>query len=319
MRYFYLTALILSNCLLIEKVEALEVKENDTTIRILDKEETVLVYHKAEVAPPKGADIAYRRSGFIHPLRTPLGSMVTAIHPADHIHHMGLWHAWVKTVHGTRKPDFWNLKNKSGRVRYSKTLQRSKPRGEMASFTVLQEFISLDKDENPLVVLAEEFTITVQHSANAYLVDHTTVQKNITDTPLQLPAYRYGGPIAYRGPENWNNSNSKVFTSEGKTRANGHATRGRWCAFSGPVVKAKGDVMVAILCHPKNHDAPQRMRIWPPTSHNGAIFFNYVPTQQTAWRLMPEKPSTMRYRLIVSDKEMSPAQINALWKDFARP
>jgi hypothetical protein len=315
MRHFYISALILTGYLLPATAGALEVEETGEAIRVLNKGKTVLVYHKAEVEPPKGADPAYRRSGFVHPLCTPAGSVVTAIHPADHIHHMGLWHAWVKTVHGKRKPDFWNLKAKSGRVRYAKTLQRPEPSGKMASFTVLQEFISMDKGTNPVVVLAEEFTLTVHSADNAYLVDHTTVQKNITDTPLKLPAYRYGGPIAYRGPANWNNSNSRVFTSEGKNRSNGHATRGRWCAFAGPA--EKGNALVAILCHPKNHDAPQRMRIWPPASHNGAIFFNYVPAQETAWHLMPGKPSTMRYRLIVSDKTMNAEQINALWKSFA--
>ena len=308
-------ALILLGSLCLGSVAALEVQETGETIRIMDKGNTVLVYHKAEVAPPEGADPAYRRSGFIHPLCTPSGSVVTAIHPADHIHHMGLWHAWVKTVHGKRKPDFWNLKAKSGTIRYAKTLPTPKLGEGSAAFTVLQEFISMDNGKKPVVVLTEEFTITVNRQENAYLVDHTTVQTNITTTPLSLPAYRYGGPIAYRGPINWKNSNSRVFTSEGKTRVNGHATRGRWCAFSGPA--EKGDALLAILCHPENHDAPQRMRIWPPGSHDGAVFFNYVPTQESAWQLQPGKASTMRYRLIVSDEKMNAGQINALWKSFA--
>ncbi len=316
MRHINQLTLLLIGSLLLEKGAALEVLENDVQIRIMDKENTVLVYHKIEVPPPEGADPIYRRSGFIHPLCTPSGSVVTAIHPADHIHHMGLWHAWVKTVHGKRKSDFWNLRAKSGKVRYAKTLRRKQSTGDTASFTVLQEFISMDNDTKPVVVLAEEFTLTVKGQKNAYLIDHTTVQKNITETSLKLPAYRYGGPIAYRGPANWNNANSNVFTSEGKTRANGHATRGRWCAFSGPA--EKGDALVAILCHPKNHDAPQRMRIWPPNSHNGAVFFNYVPVQETAWELKPGQPSIMRYRLIVSDGKINSGQINAMWEHFAK-
>ena len=133
--------------------------------------------------------------------------------------------------------------------------------------------------------------------------------------PLLLPAYRYGGCIAYRAPYHWNKENSNYLTSEGKDRSNGHTTRGRWCAFSGPA--EKGDALLAILCHPENHDAPQRMRIWPPGSHNGAVFFNYVPTQENAWQLQPGKPSIMRYQLIVSDEKMDAGQINALWKRFS--
>jgi hypothetical protein len=316
MRLINKLALLLLGSLCLEKSAALELRETDETIRITDNGNTVLVYHKVEVSPPEGANPVYRRSGFVHPLCTPSGSVVTAIHPADHIHHMGLWHAWVKTVHGKRKPDFWNLKAKSGTVRYAKTLRRPKAPPGSASFTVLQEFISMDNGTAPVVVLTEEFTLTVKRQGNAYLIDHTTVQKNITGTSLNLPAYRYGGPIAYRGPENWNNANSKVMTSEGKSRANGHATRGRWCAFSGPA--EKGNALVAILCHPENHDAPQRMRIWPPDSHDGAVFFNYVPIQETAWQLKPGKPSIMRYRLIVSDGKMDAGLINAIWERFGK-
>ena len=316
MRHVNKLTLLLLGSLFLGKGAALEVQETDEQIRIMDKGNTVLVYHKVEVSPPEGADPVYRRSGFVHPLCTPSGSVVTAIHPADHIHHMGLWHAWVKTVHGKRKPDFWNLRAKSGTVRYAKTLRRKKSPEKAASFTVLQEFISMDNGTNPVVVLTEEFTLTVKRHGNAYLLDHTTLQKNITKASLNLPAYRYGGPIAYRGPANWNNANSKVFTSEGKTRANGHATRGRWCAFSGPA--EKGNALVVILCHPDNRDAPQRMRIWPPDSHDGAVFFNYVPIQETAWELKPGEPSSMRYRLIVSDEKMNAGKINALWKQFAK-
>ncbi|MFP6872303.1 MAG: PmoA family protein [Verrucomicrobiales bacterium] len=306
--------LLASLCL--GKTFALELQETDKAITISDAGNTVLVYHKAEMPPPAGADPVYRRSGFVHPLCTPSGNIVTGIHPADHIHHMGLWHAWVKTVHGSRKPDFWNLKGKSGTLRYAKTLRKEKQPDQSVSFTVLQEFISLDNGTKPVVVLTEEFTLTAQKQDKAYLVDHTTVQTNITKTTLKLPAYRYGGPIAYRGPSHWNNTNSKVITSEGKTRANGHATRGRWCAFTGP--SEHGNALVAILCHPKNHDAPQRMRIWPPDTHNGAVFFNYVPIQETSWQLKPEEPATMRYRLLVSDGKMDAARINALWEAFAR-
>ena len=75
----------------------LAVIENSNQITLSDGANTVLVYHKNEVEPPEGTDPIYKRSAFIHPIRTPNGEVLTSIHPSDHIHHMGLWHAWVKT------------------------------------------------------------------------------------------------------------------------------------------------------------------------------------------------------------------------------
>jgi hypothetical protein len=294
---------------------AIDVSEDDKTITITNGESTVLVYHKAEMAPPEGADPSYARSGFIHPLCSPSGAVLTGIHPADHLHHMGLWHAWVKTKHADRTPDFWNIaKSKSGTVRYKKTLKLDQTKSA-AGFTVTQEFVSLEKGAAPRVILEEAFTISVSAAADTYLIDHTTVQKNVTDTPLVLPAYRYGGTLAYRGPNDWDKSNSSVVTSEGKTRLDGHATRARWCSFSGPT--GKGDATLSILCSPSNHDAPQRVRIWPPESHDGAIFFNYVPIQERGFTFAPGSAQTMHYRIIVSDGKPDPAEIDAAWKAYA--
>ena len=85
---------------------AFEITETDAAVTVTKDDKTVLVYHKAEAPPPDGADPIFRRSGFIHPLCTPSGKAVTGIHPDDHVHHVGLWGAWVNTIHGDKKPDF---------------------------------------------------------------------------------------------------------------------------------------------------------------------------------------------------------------------
>ena len=82
----------------------LTVSETDAAITVTDGDNVVLAYHKAEVPPPEGADPAYHRSGFINPIRTPAGGVVTGLHPADHIHHLGIWHAWVKRTLPTWLP-----------------------------------------------------------------------------------------------------------------------------------------------------------------------------------------------------------------------
>ena len=310
--YQWITLLLLGTLTI--SLQALEVSEDGNTIKILDGTNELLVYHKSEVLPPEGSDPSYKRSAFIHPLKTPKGSIVTSIHPDDHIHHIGLWHAWVNTSHESRKIDFWNLKKKEGTVRYKKTISLNQE-SDKKGFTVLQEHIATYEGQKPITIIEEFFSIGVVKEKNTYFIDYISEQKNITSQNLELPAYRYGGPIAYRGPTNWNNANSQVLTSENKNRSNGHATRGKWCAFSGPT--NNGNALVAILCHPANHDAPQRMRIWPASSHNGAIFFNYVPTQENPWKLTPKELNKFRYKIIISDSKMDKKMIESAWLKYA--
>ncbi|MDH3584020.1 MAG: PmoA family protein, partial [Phycisphaerae bacterium] len=208
------------------RAPAFEVRENADRIVLRFGARPVLAYHKSAVPPPKGADPAYRRSGFIHPLHTPSGAVVTGIHPPDHVHHFGLWHAWVKSRHAGRQLDFWNLKKKQATVRFARTVQVvSTLKG--AGFTVEQEHVDLT-GRSPRVILRDIFQVAVEKRGEAYLVDYVSKQTNVTDAALELPAYRYGGGIAFRGPSTWKHPTGQYLSSAGRTRADGHQTRSRW-------------------------------------------------------------------------------------------
>ena len=49
----------------------------------------ILHYQTAVLYPPAKIDTAYKRSGFIHPLITPSGNILTRVSPPDHYHHVG--------------------------------------------------------------------------------------------------------------------------------------------------------------------------------------------------------------------------------------
>ena len=84
----------------------ISLKQTEKAITLVRGETPILTYHVAEVPPPKGVDPIYNRNGFIYPLHAPSGGIVTGIHPADHYHHIGLWHAWVNTKYdGKKGPD----------------------------------------------------------------------------------------------------------------------------------------------------------------------------------------------------------------------
>ncbi|MBT4276112.1 MAG: hypothetical protein HOD39_14350, partial [Verrucomicrobia bacterium] len=49
----------------------------------------------------------------------------------------------------------------------------------------------------------------------------------------------------------------------------------------------------------------------------GKVFFNYVPIQETGWELKPEEPSTMRYRVVISNGKADAEHLNSLWNQYA--
>ncbi|MCB1234484.1 MAG: PmoA family protein [Verrucomicrobiae bacterium] len=286
--------------------------ETEETITISRGGVPVLVYHKADVPPPEGVDPVFTRSGFIHPLHAPSGGVVTGIHPEDHYHHLGLWHAWVHGEFRGKEVDFWNLKAKTGRVRFVKTLAVANAAdGGAAGFTVEQEQVAFPGTAEETVVLREKFTIAARFDDGANVIDYTVAQTNVTDAPLVLPAYRYGGGIAYRAPHTWDKDNSDYLTSEGLDRTNSHTTRARWVAMHGPT--ESGEATVTLLCDPQNHDAPQHVRTWD----NGKVFFNYVPIQETGWEIAPGATETLRYRLVIADEVAGKAANEARWEAFA--
>jgi hypothetical protein len=309
MKTFFLTFLSLGS---FAAAGSFTITDSDTEIVIKNGPTPVLTYHKGDVLPPPEADPVYIRSGFIHPLHTPMGGVVTGIHPDDHYHHLGLWHAWVKGEHAGKPVDFWNLADKTGRVRFSKVLSVSNDTAK-PGIVVEQEAVRYrdGKGGDAVVVLREELSVTVQEVDGAYELDYVYAQTNVTDQPLVLPAYRYGGGLAYRAPLDWNKDNSEYLTSEGKTRADSHQTRARWIEMRGPT--SQGKASVTVLCHPKNHDAPQRLRTWD----NGKVFLNYVPIQETGWEIPAGKTVTHRYRMVIADGETTVEDLNNRWRRYA--
>ena len=285
-------------------------KKGERALSLVRGDIPILTYHTADVPPPKGVDPAYNRSGFIYPMHAPSGGIVTGIHPDDHYHHIGLWHAWVKTKYKGKSPDFWNLGKKTGLVRHVKVIETSD-----AGFTAELEQAAFLEGKEATTVLKETLAVDAKYEAGANVIDYVLTQENITKDAIEFPANRYGGGIAYRGPHGWNAKNSDYLTSEGKKRADSHTTRARWVAMFGPAEgegKAGSDATVVIMCHPENHDAPQRIRTWD----DGRVFFNYVPVQETGWALQPGENATLRYRIVILDGRPDEKDLEKRWKDY---
>ena len=256
----------------------------------------------------------FKRAGYIHPLRTPTGRIVTDDYPPNHVHHHGIWSAWTKTEFQGRKPDFWNMGSGTGTVEFEAVLDTWSGRTH-AGFRARHRYVDLSAP-SPTTVLTEVWEVTLyaagQSKTPLRMFDLTSTQELVTSSPLVLPEYHYGG-LGFRGPRAWDGAANTIFlTSEGKNRSNGHATRARWCYIGGTVNTAQAGIV--ILGHPQNFRAPQPMRIHPTEP-----FFNWAPSQLGRWEITAAQPYISRYRVIVLDGPPDVHAIERLWQDYADP
>jgi len=179
----------------------------------------------------------FRQGGYIHPVFTPSGRIVTDDYPPDHFHHHGIWFAWTKTEFQGRHPDFWNVGDGTGKVEFV-ALDQSWSGPVHAGFKSRNRSVDVSAP-SPVTVLIEQWLVTVynvgQGSKPFVMFDLVSTQDLATDSPLILPEYRYGG-LGFRGHRQWlAKDNCEFLTSEGKDRSNGHGTRARWCHIGGNI------------------------------------------------------------------------------------
>lgn len=274
----------------------------------------VITYYHGFNSPPDELDERYRRGGYLHPVRSPGGVILTNHLNADqHPHHSGIWSAWTNTRFQGRTPDFWNIHANTGRVDQQDSLDVAWEGPVHAGFRAKHHFVDLSASA-PVIALNEEWDVRVYPSVgggSAHVFDLKVTQTANTAQPLILPEYRYGG-VGFRGHVDWDDPDNATFlTSDGLGR-DGHATRVRWTHIGG---HSDGELAgIAILGHPGNFRHPQTVRIHPTEP-----FFNYAPVQLGDMSIEPGSPYVVRYRYITYDGDPDPDFINRMWDDYAFP
>ena len=292
----------------------------DSVLTISSGDKKLLVYQFKTVYPPTGIDTNYKRSGFIHPLYTPHGQVLTRIQPPDHYHHYGIWNPWTHTFFEGDTVDFWNIKGHRGTVRFSKfTSQYSGPK--YAEYTALHEHVVFKKDNSEKVALNEWQTVRVYNpvkDGDYYVVDFTSKMSCASQSPLLIVAYRYAG-FGWRATEYWDKNNSEMLTSKGKTRDSTDNTRARWIIVYGKL-PGNDEGGIVMLSHPSNYNYPEPLRIWDKKQNSGRgdVFANFAPTKDKDWLLEPGKTYTLKYRLVVFNGKFDANKAENVWKTFVK-
>ena len=258
-----------------------------------------------------------KRAGYIHPIYSPSGKIVTDDYPANHAWHHGIWTPWVKTSFQGREPDFWNMEKQTGTHDFV-ALDRTWEGPVHGGFAARHRMVDLSAPA-PLDVLHETWEVTAydyrpQHGPAARVFDLVFTQRGVTDSPLVLPKFHYGG-FGFRGANEWNGPGDAAtfLTSEGVSdRKAGDSQRARWCYVGGKLDGQPTGTL--ILGHPGNFRAPQPARLHPTFP-----YMSFVPQALGEFAIEPGKPYVARFRFVVLDGAPDRALFDAFWDGYAHP
>lgn len=301
------------------KHRGLNLSQTESKITISDSSGTILVYNKQSPPVPDDVDPVYRRSGFIHPVATPAGRVVTAVFPKDHKHQNGIFSAWVSTTWNGRQADFWNTAGTTGRVMHEKVIKIDR-QDKSVGFQV--SLIHQVLGENPVDVMRETWNVTAHQTDGSYrCFDLETHQQALTEHDLTVNEYHYGG-IALRGPVRWvqpktSDQKKKDDTSEasnflndlGSDRVAGNHQKARWVSLYGSIDGTT--VSISVLSHPDNFRAPQMARL-----HPNKPYFCYAPCVEGAFVINKDQPYRGKYRYLVTDEAPDATWLEAEWSKW---
>jgi len=264
--------------------------------------------------PAAGKDIApeYGRTGYLHPLYSPAGVLVTDDYPPDKPYQHGIWSGWEKVESGGAHQDFWDTGRRKGRAAMESVapLWGGPLQGGFGSHQIFA-----DMDSRPgATILREGWSVVAFRNPGReshFLVDLESTQA-VLASPATLGENPFGG-ITIRGNRDWQGASRSIFlTSEGQSRAKAQGAAAHWCYLGG---KSGGKMAgVAILSHPQNSAKSEAVFIDPE-----APVMGFAPTKNGSITLLPGKPLKLRYRFVVLDGKPEKKLLDHLWDDFANP
>lgn len=297
----------------------LQINETAAAIVVSHGDHMVLTYNKQSPPVPDDVDPVYERSGFLHPIASPAGHIVTELFPKDHLHQDGLFSAWVNTSWNDRRIDFWNLAGGTGRVLHQRVVSTFSD-ADAAGFEV--DLVHRVIQTPVADVLRERWKVAVYPSDGMHhCFDLETTQTVLTPVPVVVNQYRYGG-IALRGPSRWLQPGagraaataepsvaSDFLTDRGSDRVQGNHEKARWVSLTGQMEQQS--VTISVLCHAQNFRAPQAARLHPTKP-----YFCFAPCVEGDFVIDQQHPYHARYRILVTDAAPDQPWLEQQWQDW---
>lgn len=261
---------------------------------------------------PKGAT---NLSGYIHPIFSPGGPLLTAEYYEDHMHQHGVMMSWADATFDGEPVDVWNGQN--AHIEHGEFQGRGAGPA-CAYFRSLIRHVTAGAPGAARTLLRDSWTVRVYNFRQYYLFDLESTQAVPGANTYQVQQQVYGGltlrgALAWREGDAWQDAASNNFlTSEGKDRTNANDTRPRWVDLHG----ATGGRIygVTVFSHPTNFRFPQPVRLRPEKP-----YFCFAVMALGPFTIDRSHPLVSRYRYWAHSGLPDRAVADRLWNDFADP
>lgn len=267
----------------------------------------VIQYHAETENPPRGMESVYARSGFIHPVYSPSGKVLTDAFPIGHVHQHAVFNAWTRATFNHEVVDFWNQHKKLGTVEHKNVIGLTEN-----AFEVALQQISLKTGP----AIDEQWRVSVQDSADPFIIDIEIQQSCATPNEIYLHPYHYGG-FGFRGSPHWSPEDTthyegsmKVLTGDGiRDIKDSNHTTPRWVAVYGKIAGESAGLV--IMDHPANFRYPQPVRVHPKMP-----YFVFSPVVKGSFIIKPGLSYKARYRIATFDGEPDPRELERWYQNY---
>ena len=282
--------------------------ETGGRVEVSNGETLVAAWQARPLEAPKGG-AKFAASAFFHPLRTPGGFECTAVQPADHLHHFGLWWPWKFIEVGGKQYNTWEIQEGKGAHQAVSAKRLEGKPGEW-KWEFYNKTIVKPQGGGEQAAILETATVTLtQHGKDGVAMD-ILLDQRASGEPVTIVNYRYSG-FSWRGPLSWNKGNSRMTTSEGLDRNKANGKPARWVVVSGATPGGKASVLMMSAAA-----TPEKLRVWDDTMNGGNPFVNFNPVTDKPLPLDAEHPEVSKrlYRVIAADHEIDATAAEAEWK-----
>lgn len=255
-----------------------------------------------QIDRPADSKLPVDSACYFHPLRTPAGTVVTDVAPADHPHHRGIFLAWFD-MQGKKPADFWGW-GAHAPVKDRRIVNRGID-GDSTGFRARNEWLAEGE-----VLLVEELRTIVKHLGEAHLIDLTYTLT--PDADLTLPRRAFSG-FCVRVPVG---PNFEAYGPEGLVELpNPHHEQpetdwpaAKWYAYALTLADGK-TAAVAVIDHPKNPPS-----LW----HNqrDVRMLNPCIVAPGPVAIKANEPLVLRYRVVAADGAVPTELLNRLADNF---
>jgi hypothetical protein len=256
---------------------------------------------------PADSKLPVESACYFHPVRTPKGVVVTEVAPSDHLHHRGIFLAWVE-MHGKQDADFWGWGEHApikGRRIVSRRVSEPLSTATSAGFRAFNEWLA---ETN--VMVAEELRAEARADGAANVLELTyslTAREDLTLARWAFSGFcvrvRKDGKIEAQGPDG-----PVALPNPKHTEPASDWPAAAWYGYT--IVLADGNMVgAAVIDHPRNPPS-----LWH--NHRDVRMLNPCIVAPKAVSMKAGVPLVLRYRVVVHDGPTPRELLNRLAKEW---